>query len=50
MRYRVYYEGFVIVEADSEEEALNEADSFYDYYEEWEYKKAEKMEEYEELF
>lgn len=45
MKYRVYYEGFIIVEADSKEEALNENDSLYVCYEEWEYTDAEEFDD-----
>lgn len=44
-KYKVFYEGFYIVEADTEEEALDTARSDYEVeFEEWENVKAEEVE------
>lgn len=42
MKYKVNFEGYIIVEADSKEEALNNAESLYDYYTEYEFTSAEE--------
>lgn len=44
-KYKVYFEGFIIVEANSLEDALRAADGDYYFYQELEYTAIEKYDE-----
>lgn len=44
-KYKVYYEGFYVIEADTEDEALDTSRDEYDViFEEWQNLKAEELE------
>ena len=43
MKYKVYYEGYYLIEADSMEDALETSRDDYTEYEEWENTRAEKV-------
>ena len=47
MRYRIYYHGYVLVDAKDAQDALDKADNDLEYYKEFEWNSPECVYEYE---